>query len=206
MATTEENVFEGKYGREMANWLQERLIPSIVDCSSIIRATTKEFTRLKQARSFLLSTVKHYFKLDPLCNWYHQSAEVSAQVASRISRFTEQMTRRVKWSFLIEPGKFSCHLSEFLGEFHRLTLISQNELAMDEVAKSAFNANYLAKARSKSLSLWFPVCVVLSAIPCLDSSRVILADGVDNRLHRDQVIGAMFNTEEQHTDENGDEL
>lgn len=39
---------QAAYSREMANWLQERLIPSIVDCSSIIRATTKEFSRLKQ--------------------------------------------------------------------------------------------------------------------------------------------------------------
>lgn len=61
-ASADKDICENKYGfvlwtdfmhccklrREMANWLQERLIPSMVDCSSIIRATTKDFTKLKQ--------------------------------------------------------------------------------------------------------------------------------------------------------------
>lgn len=43
-----------------------------------------------------------------------------------------------------------------MSEFHRLTLLTQNELAADEVSKGAFNANYLAKARSKSKLFWNP--------------------------------------------------
>ncbi|VDM67669.1 unnamed protein product [Strongylus vulgaris] len=60
------------------------------------------------------------------------------------------MSSRVKWSVLIEPGKFNCHLMQITAEFKRLeSFFSVNELTPEEAAQTAFNANYLTKARSK---------------------------------------------------------
>ncbi|ETN71648.1 hypothetical protein NECAME_19251, partial [Necator americanus] len=88
--------------------------------------------------------------LDPLHNWFRQPEEISTQIAARISRFAEQMTNRVKWSLLIEPGNFNCHVMQFTAEFNRLeSFFTANELTREEAAQSAFNANYLTKARSK---------------------------------------------------------
>ncbi|EPB76236.1 hypothetical protein ANCCEY_04653 [Ancylostoma ceylanicum] len=125
-----------KYGEEMTGWLKDRLVPSISECSSVLFKAASHFNRLKSR--------------DPLHNWFRQPDEVSAQIAARISRFAEQMTSRVKWSILIEPGKFNCHVNQFTAEFNRLeSFFASNELSPEEAAQTAFNANYLMKARSK---------------------------------------------------------
>uniref|UniRef100_A0A1I7XAG6 Tyrosine-protein phosphatase domain-containing protein n=1 Tax=Heterorhabditis bacteriophora TaxID=37862 RepID=A0A1I7XAG6_HETBA len=84
--TVDDEELTRKYGVEMSEWLRDRLVPSVADCSGLLLKATSEFNRLKN--------------VDPLCNWFRQSPEVSAQIASRISRFAEQMASRVKWSFL----------------------------------------------------------------------------------------------------------
>uniref|UniRef100_A0A8L8KBA2 Tyrosine-protein phosphatase domain-containing protein n=1 Tax=Heligmosomoides polygyrus TaxID=6339 RepID=A0A8L8KBA2_HELPZ len=135
-----------RFSEEMTGWLKDRLVPSISECSSVLYKAASHFNRLKSR--------------DPLYNWYRQPEELSAQIAARISRFAEQMTERVKWSILIEPGKLNCHLMDFNAEFNRLeSFFSVNELSPEESAQTAFNSNYLTKARSK-------------LIPCCDVSRV----------------------------------
>ncbi|KAK5985327.1 Tyrosine-protein phosphatase domain-containing protein [Trichostrongylus colubriformis] len=155
-----------KYGEEMTGWLKDRLVPTISECSSVLYNAASHFNRLKSR--------------DPLHNWYRQPEEVSAQIAARISRFAEQMSDRVKWSVLIEPGKFNCHLMDFTAEFNRLeSFFSVNELSPEEASQTAFNSNYLTKARSK-------------LIPCCDISRVRLQDDGTPQMNRAQLIGEIF--------------
>lgn len=162
-----------KYGEEMTGWLKDRLVPSISECSSVLYKAASHFNRLKSR--------------DPLYNWYRQPEELSAQIAARISRFAEQMTDRVKWSILIEPGKLNCHLMDFNAEFNRLeSFFSVNELSPEESAQTAFNSNYLTKARSK-------------LIPCCDVSRVRLLDDGSPQMDRADLIGELFSGE--HTTE-----
>ncbi|KIH63618.1 Protein-tyrosine phosphatase [Ancylostoma duodenale] len=158
-----------KYGEEMTGWLRDRLVPSISECSSVLYKAASHFNRLKSR--------------DPLHNWYRQPDEVSAQIAARISRFAEQMTSRVKWSILIEPGKFNCHVNQFTAEFNRLeSFFASNELTPEEAAQTAFNANYLMKARSK-------------LIPCCDVTRVRLSEDGSPQANRADLIGKIFSEE-----------
>ncbi|KAK6747202.1 hypothetical protein RB195_000427 [Necator americanus] len=167
-----------KYGEEMTGWLKDRLVPSISECSSVLYKAASHFNRLKS--------------LDPLHNWFRQPEEISTQIAARISRFAEQMTNRVKWSLLIEPGNFNCHVMQFTAEFNRLeSFFTANELTREEAAQSAFNANYLTKARSK-------------LIPCCDLTRVRLLDNTSAQTNRVDVIGEIFS--EEHTTEKTPEL
>lgn len=155
-----------KYGEEMAGWLMDRLVPSISECSSVLYKAASHFNRLKNR--------------DPLHNWYRQPENVSAQIAARISRFAEQMTDRLKWSILMEPGKFNCHMMEFTAEFSRLeSFFSLNELTPEEVSQTAFNVNHMTKARSK-------------LIPCCDISRVCLRNDDSPQISRADVIAEIF--------------
>ncbi|PIO70134.1 Protein-tyrosine phosphatase, partial [Teladorsagia circumcincta] len=150
-----------------------------------------EQTRLELIQSMIVQS--GFFELDetdlrdPLHNWYRQPEEVSAQIAARISRFAQQMTDRVKWSILIEPGKFNCHLMDFTAEFNRLdSFFSVNELSPEEASQTAFNLNYLTKARSK-------------LIPCCDITRVRLQDDSTPQMNRADLIEEIFAGE--HTTE-----
>ncbi|KJH40243.1 hypothetical protein DICVIV_13816 [Dictyocaulus viviparus] len=96
-----------KYGEEMTGWLKDRLLPSVGECSSVLYKAASHFNRLKS--------------LDPLHNWYRQSEAVSAQIAARIARFAKQMTDRLKWSFLMEPGKLNCHLMVCFEKFFNIS-------------------------------------------------------------------------------------
>nr|CDJ84905.1 Protein-tyrosine phosphatase domain containing protein [Haemonchus contortus] len=162
-----------KYGEEMTGWIRDRLVPSVTDCTDVIYKAASHFNCLKSR--------------DPLHNWYRQPEELSAHIAARISRFAEQMTDRVKWSILIEPGKFNCHLMEFTAEFNRLdSFFSVNELSPEEASQTAFNMNYLTKARSK-------------LIPCCDISRVRLQGNDAPKVNRADLLGEIFAGE--HTTE-----
>ncbi|CAJ0602440.1 unnamed protein product [Cylicocyclus nassatus] len=162
-----------KYGEEMTGWLRDRLVPSLSECSSVLFKAASHFNRLKSR--------------DPLHNWFRHPAEVSTQIAARISRFAAQMTDRVRWSLLIEPGKINCHVMEFTAEFNRLeSFFSNNELTPEEAAQTAFNANYLTKARSK-------------LIPCCDVTRVHLLSNESRQEDRAEVIEDIFSAE--HTTE-----
>ncbi|KHJ95490.1 Protein-tyrosine phosphatase [Oesophagostomum dentatum] len=175
-----------KYGEEMTGWLKDRLVPSISECSSVLFKAASHFNRLKSV-SFLLELIpsNRLFQRDPLHNWFRQPDEVATQIAARISRFAEQMTNRVKWSVLIEPGKINCHVNQFTAEFKRLeSFFSVNELTPEEAAQTAFNANYLTKARSK-------------LIPCCDVTRVRLTGDSSNQTNRGEVIEDIFS--EEHT-------
>ncbi|VDL67239.1 unnamed protein product, partial [Nippostrongylus brasiliensis] len=93
------------------------------------------------------------------------------------------MAQRVKWSILIEPGKFKCHLTEFNAEFNRLeSFFSVNELSPEETSQTAFNANYLTKARSQ-------------LIPCCDVTRVRLLGNDESQMNRADIINEMFSGE-----------
>nr|CDJ90985.1 General substrate transporter and Protein-tyrosine phosphatase domain containing protein [Haemonchus contortus] len=169
----DETDFVRKYGEEMTGWIRDRLVPSVTDCTDVIYKAASHFNCLKSR--------------DPLHNWYRQPEELSAHIAARISRFAEQMTDRVKWSILIEPGKFNCHLMEFTAEFNRLdSFFSVNELSPEEASQTAFNMNYLTKARSK-------------LIPCCDISRVRLQGNDTPQVNRADVLGEIFAGE--HTTE-----
>ncbi|KAE9420976.1 hypothetical protein Angca_002156 [Angiostrongylus cantonensis] len=158
-----------KYGEEMTGWLMDRLVPSISECTGVLYKAASHFNRLKSR--------------DPLHNWYRQPENVSAQIAARISRFAQQMTDRLKWSFLMEPGKFNCHMMEFIAEFNRLeSFFSVNELSPEEASQTAFNANYMTKARSK-------------LIPCCDASRVCLRDNDSPQISRTDVVREIFTRE-----------
>ncbi|CAI5441863.1 unnamed protein product [Caenorhabditis angaria] len=164
-----------RYGSSMAGWLRDKLVPTMADCSSVLKRAAAEFYKNKMS--------------DPLSNWGQMNPEHVAMVAGRISKFSEEMANKVKWSLLVEPGKFSCHLTEFVQEFNRLDrMFITNDLSSEEVSQTAFNANYLTKARSKM-------------IPCADFSRVKLTDGLGTVDDRNAIIREMFDDEhefEQH--------
>ncbi|KAJ1372461.1 PTPc, variant 3 [Parelaphostrongylus tenuis] len=165
-----------KYGEEMTGWLMDRLVPSISECSSVLYKAASHFNRFKSR--------------DPLHNWYRQPENVSAQTAARISRFAEQMTNRLRWSFLMEPGKFNCHMMEFIAEFNRLeSFFSVNELSTEEASQTAFNANFMTKARNK-------------LIPCCDASRVCLRDNDSPQMNPADVIDKIFAREHITTAKN----
>ncbi|VDK60781.1 unnamed protein product [Gongylonema pulchrum] len=67
----------------------------------------------------------------------------------RINSFASTMADMVKYSFIIEPGTITPHLSEYVAEFRQLeTFFERNPLSPEEAEQSAFNRNYL-KARNR---------------------------------------------------------
>lgn len=161
----------------MAGWLRDRLVPSMSDCSSVLQRAAAEFYQNKMS--------------DPLCNWGQLNPEHVSMVAARIAKFSEEMSSKVKWSLLVEPGKFSCHLTEFVQEFNRLDrMFVSNELSDEESLQTAFNANYLTKARSKM-------------VPCAEFSRVKLNDGLGRLDDRNELRNGMFSDEHEFLQEEG---
>ncbi|EGT48744.1 hypothetical protein CAEBREN_06491 [Caenorhabditis brenneri] len=166
-----------RYGSPMAGWLRDRLVPSMTDCSSVLQRAAAEFYKDKMS--------------DPLCNWGQLNPEHVTMVAARIAKFSEEMSSKVKWSLLVEPGKFSCHLTEFVQEFNRLErMFMNNELSDEEAAQTAFNANYLTKARSKM-------------VPCAEYSRVKLNDGLGHLDDRNEMRSGMFSDEHEFLEDEG---
>ncbi|ULU07273.1 hypothetical protein L5515_014913 [Caenorhabditis briggsae] len=166
-----------RYGSPMAGWLRDRLVPTMSDCSSVLQRAASEFYKDKMS--------------DPLCNWGQLNPEHVSMVASRIAKFSEEMSSKVKWSLLVEPGKFSCHLTEFVQEFNRLErMFVSSELSDEEAAQTSFNANYLTKARSKM-------------VPCADYSRVKLTDGLGKLDDRNALRNGMFSSEHEFLQEEG---
>lgn len=160
-----------RYGSSMAGWLRDRLVPSMTDCSSVLQRAAAEFYQDKLS--------------DPLCNWGQMNTEHVSMVAARIAKFSEEMSNKVTWSLLVEPGKFSCHLTEFVLEYNRLErMFVNNELTDEEIGQVAFNANYLTKARSKM-------------VPCADYTRVKLEDGLGRLDDRDALMNGMFSGEHE---------
>ncbi|GMT22850.1 hypothetical protein PFISCL1PPCAC_14147, partial [Pristionchus fissidentatus] len=180
--TTDEQEAElrRKYGRDMSTWLLDRLLPSVSDCGQLIDRATHEYNRLRT--------------MDPLCDWVNDSPDVVSRVIRCVQQTAASMANKVGWSLLREPGTLSCHLSEFIGEFARLeAFFSHNPLTPVEAAQSAFNKNYLTKARSKLLA-------------CADSTRVVLrpmrdADGKvsveDEQFRRSRLIEEIFESDGQ---------
>ncbi|CAB3403877.1 unnamed protein product [Caenorhabditis bovis] len=74
---------------------------------------------------------------------------------------------------------------EFVQEYRRLERIFIDlELSPEELSQTAFNANYLTKARSKM-------------VPCVDYSRVVLNDGLGHLDDREALINGMFEGEHE---------
>ncbi|VDN87202.1 unnamed protein product [Brugia pahangi] len=95
----------------------------------------RDFTSLKEA--------------DPLSNWTEQSSEFYSRMLERINNFASSMAEMVKYSFIIEPGTITPHLSEYVAEFQQLkTFLERNSLTSEEAKQNAFNRN-LDKARNK---------------------------------------------------------
>uniref|UniRef100_A0A8R1DX48 Tyrosine-protein phosphatase domain-containing protein n=1 Tax=Caenorhabditis japonica TaxID=281687 RepID=A0A8R1DX48_CAEJA len=169
--TIEHEELVHRYGSSMAGWLRDRLVPTMADCSSVLQRAASEFYKDKMS--------------DPLCNWGQMNTEHVAMVAARIAKFSEEMSSKVKWSLLVEPGKFSCHLTEFVLEYNRLErMFTNNELSDEEASQTAFNANYLTKARSKM-------------VPCADYTRVRLEDGLGRLDDRNELMDGMFSGEHE---------
>ncbi|CAD6194425.1 unnamed protein product [Caenorhabditis auriculariae] len=169
--TLQHDEYVKTYGSKMAGWLRDRLVPTMADCGSVLQRAAAEFY--------------HFKKDDPLCIWRQLPADLVAQISKRIALFTEEMTNKVKWSLLVEPGKFSCHLTEFINEFRRLERMFQDhELAPAEAAQTAFNSNHITKARSK-------------LIPCCDYTRVKLVDGKTGTASRRNVMSSMFRQDDE---------
>ncbi|KAK6050601.1 Protein-tyrosine phosphatase, partial [Cooperia oncophora] len=83
--------------------------------------------------------------------------------------------------------KRKIEIPDFTAEFNRLeSFFSVNELSPEEASQTAFNANYLTKARSK-------------LIPCCDISRVRLRDDSTPQMSRSELIQEIFAGE--HTTE-----
>ncbi|CAI2354536.1 unnamed protein product [Caenorhabditis sp. 36 PRJEB53466] len=160
-----------RYGSSMAGWLRDRLVPSMSDCSSVLQRAATEFYKNKLS--------------DPLSNWGQMNSEHVSMVAARIAKFSEEMSSKVKWSLLVEPGRFSCHLTEFVLEYNRLErMFANNELSAEESSQTAFNANYLTKARSKM-------------VPCVDYTRVKLEDGLGRLDNRSALMDGIFSGEHE---------
>ncbi|VDN00687.1 unnamed protein product, partial [Onchocerca ochengi] len=51
------------------------------------------------------------FQIDPLSNWTEQSDEFYRRMLERINIFATAMANMVKYSFIIEPGTITPHLS-----------------------------------------------------------------------------------------------
>lgn len=52
--------------------------------------------------------------IDSLCNWFHQKSDVSSRMLARIQNLANLACSKVKWSFLIEPGRPQTDLSVLL--------------------------------------------------------------------------------------------
>ncbi|KAK6113743.1 Protein-tyrosine phosphatase family protein [Brugia pahangi] len=136
-----------KYGANLIGWLDDVAAELSQPSSKIINELMRDFTSLKEA--------------DPLSNWTEQSSEFYSRMLERINNFASSMAEMVKYSFIIEPGTITPHLSEYVAEFQQLkTFFERNSLTSEEAKQNAFNRN-LDKARNKLFE-------------CADISRVIL--------------------------------
>uniref|UniRef100_A0A915PU97 Tyrosine-protein phosphatase domain-containing protein n=1 Tax=Setaria digitata TaxID=48799 RepID=A0A915PU97_9BILA len=142
-----------KYGKNLVCCLENVAAELSQPSSKIIEEFTNGFMYLKA--------------VDPLSNWTEQSCEFYCRMLERINIFASSMADMVKYSFIIEPGTITPHLSEYVAEFQQLeTFFERNLLSPEEAKQNAFNCNY-SKVRNKSLE-------------CADISRVILKRKIPN--------------------------
>ncbi|CAJ0585657.1 unnamed protein product, partial [Mesorhabditis spiculigera] len=168
-----------KHGERMVSWLQDRLLASLGNWDELLNMAAEDFQEFRLR--------------DPLCNWYRSSPETTLLTVQRIQTLSERIYEKVRWSLLIEPGKLTCHLMDFISEFNRLdTFFANNELTPEEADQSAFNQNHLTKARS-------------SLVPCSEMSRVRLRPLLDQngeicwedpRFRRSRIVQQLFNSDQ----------
>lgn len=61
----------------------------------------------------MINQMNYLQKTDSLCNWLYHKSNVSSQILTRIQNIANLVTSKVKWSFLIEPGRPQTDLSVF---------------------------------------------------------------------------------------------
>ncbi|VDM99566.1 unnamed protein product [Thelazia callipaeda] len=136
-----------KYGATLICWLDDVAAGLDQPSSEIIEKLLHGFTQFKA--------------VDPLANWTKQGNEFYCRMLGRINTFASEMATMVNYSFIIEPGTITPHLSDYVAEFRHLeTFFERNPLTPEESNQSAFNRN-CNKVRNKLTE-------------CADISRVIL--------------------------------
>uniref|UniRef100_A0A1I8EVR7 Protein-tyrosine phosphatase containing protein n=1 Tax=Wuchereria bancrofti TaxID=6293 RepID=A0A1I8EVR7_WUCBA len=129
-----------KYGANLIGWLNDVAAELSQPSSKLIKELMRDFSSLKA--------------VDPLSNWTEQSNEFYCRMLERINNFASSMAEMVKYSFIIEPGTITLHLSEYVAEFRQLkTFFERNPLSPEEAKQNAFNQN-LDKARNNRVILW----------------------------------------------------
>jgi hypothetical protein len=56
-------------------------------------------------------TFLHLKTIDLLTNWFRQPKDISGRMMARIQNLAESISKRVGWSFLIDPGRLRTDLS-----------------------------------------------------------------------------------------------
>ncbi|MCP9263257.1 Protein CBR-EGG-3 [Dirofilaria immitis] len=129
------NELTRKYGANLICWLEDVGTELNRPPLKIIEQLTHDYTCLKT--------------IDPLSNWTKQRSELYCRMLERINTFASTMADMVKYSFIIEPGTITPHLSEYIAEFQQLeTFFERNPLSLEEIEQKAFNRN-LSKTRNK---------------------------------------------------------
>ncbi|CAG9536224.1 unnamed protein product [Cercopithifilaria johnstoni] len=124
-----------KYGTNLIRWLDNVATELSQPSSKIIEELMRDFMCFKA--------------VDPLSYWTEQNNEFYCQMLERINSFASAMGDMVKYSFIIEPGTVTPHLSEYVAEFQQLeTFFERNPLSLEEAKHIAFSRN-LDKTRNK---------------------------------------------------------
>ncbi|CAJ0955555.1 unnamed protein product, partial [Mesorhabditis belari] len=169
-----------KYGGRMVKWVQNRLLGLMSDWDELVKFAAEDFQEFRLR--------------DPLCNWYRGSPEATLHVVQRIEKIAENMSNKVRWSILIEPGKLTCHLMDYVSEFSRLeAFFVNNELSFEEADQSTFNQNYLKKARNSTIA-----CPEMSRVKLRDAPRDQKGDACSNdtRSRRIRLVKEIFNSDQ----------
>uniref|UniRef100_A0A915EEN1 Uncharacterized protein n=1 Tax=Ditylenchus dipsaci TaxID=166011 RepID=A0A915EEN1_9BILA len=156
-------VLRRKYGLQMCD-----LLMKYSKYERDAKSRVLSISALESALDFGLDEVTSSMKvLDPLANWSKRNSDISSRMMARIQNLASSISSKVKWSFLVEPGRPQTDLSAFFSEFDVLEhFFEKIDLSSEEVSQKAFDSNYLVKARNRKLE-------------CVDISRVKLTAAKD---------------------------
>ncbi|VDK26363.1 unnamed protein product [Anisakis simplex] len=82
---------------ELVKWINDRLIPCTNQSKNVLDRALRDFSDFKQ--------------VDPLSTWFKQTSESTSRMLDRIQNLAKEMASMVKYSFLVEPGSITPHLS-----------------------------------------------------------------------------------------------
>ncbi|KAL3117135.1 hypothetical protein niasHT_007538 [Heterodera trifolii] len=184
-------VLQRKYGERMTEWVvfyANQIEPYKGKKEKKLLA--KNTTELERLLSVDVNDQLLAAANDPLTCWFRQRTDVSGRMLARIQNLAGAISKRVAWSFLIEPGRPRTDLSKFFAEFDVLeSFFDKVELSATESSQKAFDANSLLKVRNRRLT-------------CADWSRVIFT--VPAELVREGITHEEFVATKRHLQIFGD--